>query len=283
MLHRKGWTRFLWVLNRQSLIPAGTSTGQCPRWICLPLRCAATDGGCTHRRPMEPHSALNTKTAPESVVMGACVPNPPECVDDEGCDAVSMCMDGTCVLQAGRCRGHADCAEDTLCRRHAACHQTAQMTQIAPRDSVAKRNSAKTFHLNVQRPMSVWRVVHVPGRCQAPTCDDQLRNADETDVDCGGESCALRGRSTLLGGHTLPLRVCHGGVCQVPTCIDGIRNGAEVDTDCGGLCPPCESGHLCVDSADCLSRVCRDEVCRHLAVTMNAEWKRKRYRLWQAL
>lgn len=45
--------------------------------------------------------------------------------------------------------------------RHAACHQTAQMTQIAPRDSVAKRNSAKTFHLNVQRPMSVRRVVHV--------------------------------------------------------------------------------------------------------------------------
>ena len=47
------------------------------------------------------------------------------------------------------------------------------------------------------------------------SCDDGVKNQDETDVDCGG-------------------------VCDAcPTCSDGILNQDEIDVDCGGICPAC--------------------------------------------
>ena len=48
------------------------------------------------------------------------------------------------------------------------------------------------------------------------SCDDGVKNQDETDVDCGG--------------------VCDA--CQ--TCSDGILNQDEINVDCGGSnCPAC--------------------------------------------
>lgn len=52
-----------------------------------------------------------------------------------------------------------------------------------------------------------------------PTCNDGIKNGDETDIDCGG-SC----------------KSCE----QEPTCEDGIKNGDETSIDCGGSCKPCE-------------------------------------------
>ena len=48
-----------------------------------------------------------------------------------------------------------------------------------------------------------------------PTCNDLVKNQNETGVDCGG-----------------PCQPC-------PTCSDGIQNQAEIGVDCGGPCRPC--------------------------------------------
>ena len=74
------------------------------------------------------------------------------------------------------------------------------------------------------------------GTCATPvpTCNDGIRNQDETGVDCGG--------------------VCPA--CAAPSCTDGIQNQDETDVDCGGVCPACDTcftagstfGHTALDT-----------------------------------
>ena len=49
-----------------------------------------------------------------------------------------------------------------------------------------------------------------------PSCNDGVKNGQETGVDCGGPTCPA-----------------------CPTCTDGIKNGTETGVDCGGSCSPC--------------------------------------------
>jgi hypothetical protein len=54
------------------------------------------------------------------------------------------------------------------------------------------------------------------------TCDDGIKNQDETNIDCGGTVCD----------------VCV--VVPVETCSDGVKNQDETDIDCGGtICDAC--------------------------------------------
>jgi len=48
-----------------------------------------------------------------------------------------------------------------------------------------------------------------------------------------------------------------------PTCDDNTRNGDETDVDCGGSCQPCDAGSSCMDSLDCITSFCKNEVCGH--------------------
>jgi hypothetical protein len=95
------------------------------------------------------------------------------------------------------------------------------------------------------------------GSCVANHCSDGLRDADETDVDCGGSCGATCTDSPtpqmcLVGGDCVS-HVCSGAgtkVCQPPTCTDGVQNGSETDVDCGGAA--CDgTGHTCPDLAHC--------------------------------
>ncbi len=54
------------------------------------------------------------------------------------------------------------------------------------------------------------------------SCNDNIKNGNETGVDCGGE-CAP---------------------CTIASCDDGILNGNETGVDCGGVCNPCSEGLL---------------------------------------
>ena len=81
--------------------------------------------------------------------------------------------------------------------------------------------------------------------CQELTCDDNVKNGAETDVDCGGpcrdfqpctdlQNCAVNEDCISL--------LCEEGVCQVASCSDGIQNGDEIGIDCGSPtrnCGPC--------------------------------------------
>jgi hypothetical protein len=93
---------------------------------------------------------------------------------------------------------------------------------------------------------------------------DGVRNADESDVDCGGATCA----GCAIGGACAAGRdcgsgVCVGGLCQAPTCTDGVRNGGETDVDCGGAtsCPRCADFRSCTDATDCATGACTTGYC----------------------
>jgi hypothetical protein len=104
--------------------------------------------------------------------------------------------------------------------------------------------------------------------CQTPTCKDGIQNADETDRDCGGwcasqKKCAdkmrCRNSSDCSSG------VCQSNTCQAPTCNDGVKNGNEAGVDCGGSClsyRQCSSGSTCTRAADCISGVCKTNICQ---------------------
>ncbi len=99
-------------------------------------------------------------------------------------------------------------------------------------------------------------------------CDNDVRDADEVGVDCGGASCDL----CPLESECETDEDCASGICdtgrQVPECVrldtcrDGVQNGEETDVDCGGsLCRACELGESCLEDSDCGVNACFDEVC----------------------
>jgi hypothetical protein len=98
---------------------------------------------------------------------------------------------------------------------------------------------------------------------QPASCDDDVRNGDETDVDCGGSTCAPCNEGQTCNGDTdcAATLSCSDGTCQAPSCSDGIHNGDETDVDCGGSCEPCGPGADCSSPADCASGICLDGSC----------------------
>jgi len=98
----------------------------------------------------------------------------------------------------------------------------------------------------------------------AATCVDGLQNQDETDVDCGGQTCGACG----LADSCLADADCASNVCDVngtwvclavgtANCDDGVHNQDESDVDCGGaICVTCADGADCLANADCGSDNC---------------------------
>jgi hypothetical protein len=134
------------------------------------------------------------------------------------------------------------------------------------------------------------------GTCKTapPSCNDGVKNGNETDVDCGGtcpkcgngKNCTANAdcvsgaccHGTCVDPQTFqtdlancgtcghacsPGQTCVAGVCQnpPPTCIDGIKNGTETDVDCGGSCQPCANGKHCAVNGDCQSGFCTGGMC----------------------
>src|SRR5690606_24035045 len=79
------------------------------------------------------------------------------------------------------------------------------------------------------------------GRCQMPSCTDDVKNSSETDIDCGGDGCPPCADDKRCEQNVdCESASCSGGFCAAPTCDDRIKNGNESDVDCGGNCDPCE-------------------------------------------
>jgi len=113
--------------------------------------------------------------------------------------------------------------------------------------------------------------------CKAATCTDSVKNAGETDIDCGGALCPDCDPGELCGNPAdCTSGVCSGVPlkCQVPTCMDNVTNGAETDKDCGGpLCNDCIVGKLCAVAADCVTSVCsgNPKTCQMATCSDNAK------------
>jgi hypothetical protein len=123
---------------------------------------------------------------------------------------------------------------------------------------------------------------------QAGSCVDQIKNNDETDIDCGGSSCpaCYVGKSCSQdsdcdsGSCVNGLCFQHQGLtfgreklkgCSRSTgdftigssCNDCNKNNNETDIDCGGSsCPPCAVGNSCSQNSDCTSGTCEDNQCQ---------------------
>jgi hypothetical protein len=100
----------------------------------------------------------------------------------------------------------------------------------------------------------------------APQCKDDLRNGDETGVDCGSDAC---GKPCSAGQGCKTNVDCDGGaclnrICQAESCDDELKNGAETDVDCGGDygCPRCTTDETCLELSDCDGGACVSGSCR---------------------
>ncbi|MFB6371814.1 MAG: fibrinogen-like YCDxxxxGGGW domain-containing protein, partial [Bradymonadaceae bacterium] len=100
--------------------------------------------------------------------------------------------------------------------------------------------------------------------CVASSCTDGVRNAGETDIDCGGDACqGCANGKNCRQDRDCGSGVCRAGTCADPACTDGVRNGNETGVDCGGpRCEVCEHGGRCQKNSDCRSGVCDTNTCR---------------------
>jgi hypothetical protein len=92
-------------------------------------------------------------------------------------------------------------------------------------------------------------------------CTDGVRDADESDVDCGGLGECAR---CTTGNRCTESSDCESGFCASdrcaePSCSDHIKNQDESDVDCGGACQACAEAAHCDQAADCDSGVCSDD------------------------
>ena len=92
-------------------------------------------------------------------------------------------------------------------------------------------------------------------------CNDNAKNGNETDVDCGGfcpTKCADT-KTCNVNGDCASNR-CTNGICT--SCNDNAKNGSETDVDCGGFCSTkCADTKTCTVNGDCASNRCTAGIC----------------------
>ncbi len=102
--------------------------------------------------------------------------------------------------------------------------------------------------------------------CAADHCGDGVRNAGESDVDCGGtcsNKCASGQGCTIAGDCVSGFCNSSSGLCAAGQCVNGTKDGDETDVDCGGSCSTkCTVGKACLVNGDCAGMLCNgSHVC----------------------
>ncbi|MRG97279.1 hypothetical protein [Polyangium spumosum] len=103
-------------------------------------------------------------------------------------------------------------------------------------------------------------------KCVPASCKDGVKNNNESDIDCGGNTCAPCNVDKVCNG---PLDCMEAAcdtatkTCAAPTCFDSSLNGNETFPDYGGPdCPPnFVTGAACKGPSDCLHGVCQGAKC----------------------
>jgi hypothetical protein len=109
-----------------------------------------------------------------------------------------------------------------------------------------------------------------------PQCNDQIKNGEETGVDCGGGAgCGICdfGQGCRVNGDCDGSN-CVSGICQPPPCENKVRDDLETDVDCGGgTCRKCSGGRHCEADSDCFSGTCvlAQKVCSQISVSFAGE------------
>jgi hypothetical protein len=200
--------------------------------------------------------------------LGICMTSNPTCSDGakNGVETDIDCGGGTCgACGVGKtCLADTDCTTETCRGGHCKCTGNA--------------DCPAGTHCSL-------------GACMAnPTCSDATTNGHETDVDCGGDSCAPCGVGKIcFADSDCTTTTCRANTCRCTanvdcpanthcslgfcmantTCTDGVKNGSETDVDCGGgTCGACGVGKACAADTDCTTETCRGNVCK---CTSNAD------------
>jgi hypothetical protein len=92
-------------------------------------------------------------------------------------------------------------------------------------------------------------------KCERESCDDGVKNGDETDVDCGADCLPCLDHRLCLLNSDCSSSKCIDRTCR---CGDGFINGDETYIDCGGMhCEyACADSLPCLRDVDCLNRIC---------------------------
>ena len=179
------------------------------------------------------------------------------CFEDSGqaasCQAGRVCsLEDGCVPEGEPCQENTDCSEATECRTAECILSRCIYSNVDELASCTSHDGGACFS----------------GICVAPTCDDGIKNTDETDIDCGG-SCQ---QNCVLGQMCAADFDCQTGVCDalegnrcenVDVCGNGRVETAEFCDDgnqspgdgCGTTCRY-EIGAACALSQQCESGVC---------------------------
>ncbi|CAF1199503.1 unnamed protein product [Rotaria sordida] len=105
----------------------------------------------------------------------------------------------------------------------------------------------------------------VSSKLKVLLCMDEMKNQDETDIDCGGISCPkCEGMRSCKVNCDCISGICKDNMCAPSaSCQDKVRNQDETDIDCGGSkCQKCEDSKICKDNCDCASGICTsNKIC----------------------
>ena len=162
------------------------------------------------------------------------------------------------------------CQSDRECKTGSICHPLRRVCEKPgdPIDDCRKVGFECADNFQCLEDEPVWTCQPGPqpvdqGVVAPPTCDDGIKNGNETDVDCGGGGLCppCDDRKLCKGTADCVSTICSRGRCAMATCTDGITNGRETGPDCGGPCDPCVVGLPCRMGQDCQSGVCREDVC----------------------
>jgi hypothetical protein len=196
-----------------------------------------------------------------------CVPN--QCADhrQDGAETDMDCGGGTCPPCGAnkKCKVDADCAIG-------ACDALSLLCLVTP-CADHQQDGAETdvdCGGGTCAPCAIGKRCKVDADCTSNACDaltltcvpsqcaDHRQDGAETDVDCGGGTCAHCAVSQKCKVDT----DCSSNACDpvaltcvsINGCSDHQQDGAETDVDCGGgICAPCTAGQKCNLSADCLT------------------------------
>ena len=131
-------------------------------------------------------------------------------------------------------------------------HDSIIASLLAP-DITIDRNEMLSIGFRVHlSPCAAGNCVTAP---PAAPCFDRVRDADETDIDCGGACGACAQGATCTSGDDCQSLSCNG-TCSAPSCGNGVLDGFETDIDCGGLCGGCALGQDCWSNGDCAGHQC---------------------------
>lgn len=198
---------------------------------------------CTHAgpllRPKTPRTACASLAGPGWCDgAGSCV----ECLVSTDCAAGKVCGGHACVVAASCSDGQQDGQETSVDCGGPECDAC---------------DDSKTCRVDQDCESDLCDPLYLT--CLPFSCRDGVKNGDESDVDCGGATCAgcyLAQQCNVAADCAT--HVCNGGSCAGSPCLDMRQDGSETDVDCGGLdCAPCLGGQKCRSNFDCADfRIC---------------------------